>query len=669
MDDTQRLVVSLEARLNKYEKDMARAGKATNDNFQKMERRSTRFSQNMVKSTGRVNTALASTAAKVGSLSKLSGFNVFTAGAVAALAPVLSISAALMKARDAVTDFDKIAKNAKATGLDSDFYQGLIHGADLAGVGVEELNVGMIAFIRNSGLAAVGQGELAGKLKELNPELLKQLQNAKTQEERFRLVADAVKSATTETQKAAIASAAFGRNGARMVELLKNGADGLDAMATEARHLGLVIDRDVLAKSEEMNDQLSIATRIMDAEFKKALVDLAPVLVSTARLAADVAGAIRQIVDAMKGLESKSKAGLLETLAEKEANLKKAETSTVAGFILRGADGEGLDRLKGEIAGIKAELKSRAIDELRGGLNRQTAELQRKPDDIPDEGNGRSTSRNRAAESALREAAAVKDLIADLQAERNEIGMSDVERDRSRALRRAGTAATEEQRQEIGRLIGAINVEKEAQQQAADTATFFKDSAFQAFSDLIPTIETGNTALDGFINRLIEAVAQAALLGEGPLAGMFGGTGAGILGAIFGFADGGYTGDGGRDQPAGIVHRGEFVMSKRATQNIGIERLNALHGSALRGFATGGYVGAAPSILKPDFQPANQNVAQTISINAPITIEGSAGTPDQNDDLAKKMSRQLEGTMRGVVVDELARQMRPGNLLDRRRRS
>ncbi|AKI01436.1 hypothetical protein IMCC20628_02740 [Hoeflea sp. IMCC20628] len=668
MEDTQRLVVSLEARLTKYEKDMARAGKATNDNFQKMERRSTRFSQNMVKSTGRVNTALASTAARVGSLSKLSGFNVFTAGAVAALAPVLSISAALMKARDAVTSFDKIAKNAKATGLDSDFYQGLIHGADLAGVGVDELNAGMVAFIRNSGLAAVGQGELAGKLKELNPELLKQLQSAKTQEERFRLVADAVKAVTSETQKAAIASAAFGRNGARMVELLKDGADGLDAMATEARRLGLVIDRDVLAKSEAMNDQLSIATRIMDAEFKKALVDLAPVLVSTARLAADVAGAIRQIVDAMKGLETKSKAGLLEMLAEKEANLKKAETSSVAGFILSGADGEGLDRLKGEIAGIKAELKSRAIDELRGGLNRQTAELQRKPDDIPDTGNGRSTSRNKAAEAALREAAAVTDLITDLQAERNEIGMSDVERDKSRTLRRAGTGATAEQRQEIGRLIEAINVEKEAQQQAADTAAFFKDSTYQAFTDLIPTIETGNAALDGFINRLIEAVAQAALLGEGPLAGMFGGTGAGIIGALFGFAGGGYTGDGDKNQPAGIVHRGEFVMSKRATKNIGIDRLTALHGSALRGFADGGYVGTAPSILKPDFQPANQNVAQTISISAPITIEGSAGTPDQNDDLAKKMQRELEGTMRGVVADELRVQMRPGNMLNNGKR-
>ncbi|OCP21895.1 MULTISPECIES: tape measure protein [unclassified Ensifer] len=52
-----------------------------------------------------------------------------------------------------------------------------------------------------------------------------------------------------------------------------------------------------------------------------------------------------------------------------------------------------------------------------------------------------------------------------------------------------------------------------------------------------------------------------------------------------------------------------------------------------------------------------------VSINAPVTVNASGGTPEQNTDLAKQISSQIEGTMRGVVVDELSRQMRPGNLL------
>ncbi|QIG69084.1 tail tape measure protein [Rhizobium phage RHph_N1_15] len=55
--------------------------------------------------------------------------------------------------------------------------------------------------------------------------------------------------------------------------------------------------------------------------------------------------------------------------------------------------------------------------------------------------------------------------------------------------------------------------------------------------------------------------------------------------------------------------------------------------------------------------------SQAINISAPVTVNANGGTPEQNADLAKQIGAQMEGTMRGVVVDELARQMRPGNML------
>lgn len=60
-----------------------------------------------------------------------------------------------------------------------------------------------------------------------------------------------------------------------------------------------------------------------------------------------------------------------------------------------------------------------------------------------------------------------------------------------------------------------------------------------------------------------------------------------------GFADGGYTGDGAKYEAAGIVHRGEFVMSKEATNRIGVGTLTRM----LKGYADGGYVGSTvPSV-------------------------------------------------------------------------
>ncbi len=58
------------------------------------------------------------------------------------------------------------------------------------------------------------------------------------------------------------------------------------------------------------------------------------------------------------------------------------------------------------------------------------------------------------------------------------------------------------------------------------------------------------------------------------------------------FARGGYTGDGGKYEPAGTVHKGEFVFSKEATRAIGVGNLTAMHNKA-KGYADGGPVGIA----------------------------------------------------------------------------
>jgi lambda family phage tail tape measure protein len=59
-----------------------------------------------------------------------------------------------------------------------------------------------------------------------------------------------------------------------------------------------------------------------------------------------------------------------------------------------------------------------------------------------------------------------------------------------------------------------------------------------------------------------------------------------------GFSRGGYTGEGGQFEPAGIVHKGEFVLKKSATQRIGVNNLERLND----GYANGGYVGNAASM-------------------------------------------------------------------------
>src|SRR5690606_367241 len=67
-----------------------------------------------------------------------------------------------------------------------------------------------------------------------------------------------------------------------------------------------------------------------------------------------------------------------------------------------------------------------------------------------------------------------------------------------------------------------------------------------------------------------------------------------------GHAEGGYTGPGGKYEPAGIVHRGEYVIPKKhVNQTTGLPDLNYVQSlqrskpASTPGYASGGFVGGA----------------------------------------------------------------------------
>ncbi|ENF6052323.1 phage tail tape measure protein, partial [Escherichia coli] len=86
-------------------------------------------------------------------------------------------------------------------------------------------------------------------------------------------------------------------------------------------------------------------------------------------------------------------------------------------------------------------------------------------------------------------------------------------------------------------------------------------------------------AMVGIVGSIGSAIGGA--VGGGASAS--GGTAIQAAAAKFHFATGGFTGTGGKYEPAGIVHRGEFVFTKEATSRIGVGNLYRL----MRGYATG----------------------------------------------------------------------------------
>lgn len=126
-------------------------------------------------------------------------------------------------------------------------------------------------------------------------------------------------------------------------------------------------------------------------------------------------------------------------------------------------------------------------------------------------------------------------------------------------------------------------------------------SALSGLSDqLTEFLTTGKASFKDFassiIGMIVKMIAQMVIFNT--LSGLMPGGGGGgsfsfanMLGgggkAAKGYANGGYTGDGGKYEPKGIVHGGEFVFTKEATRRIGTRNLYKL----MRGYANGGVVG------------------------------------------------------------------------------
>ncbi|MRF06238.1 phage tail tape measure protein [Escherichia coli] len=124
----------------------------------------------------------------------------------------------------------------------------------------------------------------------------------------------------------------------------------------------------------------------------------------------------------------------------------------------------------------------------------------------------------------------------------------------------------------------------------------------------------------------------------------------GSIGSAIGFAGGGFTGTGGKYEPAGIVHRGEFVFTKEATSRIGVGNLYRL----MRGYADGGYVGGAGSqaqMRRAEGINFNQNNHVVIQNDGP---NGQAGP---------QMLKAVYDMARKGAQDELRLQLRDGGML------
>lgn len=168
-----------------------------------------------------------------------------------------------------------------------------------------------------------------------------------------------------------------------------------------------------------------------------------------------------------------------------------------------------------------------------------------------------------------------------------------------------------------------------------------------SFADMTRSI------LQNLVQMAIQAaITKAAMSFMSIFGGGFGGATASVGGnaagglKMPGFADGGYTGPGGRLQEAGVVHKGEYVINAESTKKIGLPYLNKLNG-----YANGGLVGGSSGA------PAGTG-GSVGDIYVTVNTEGGVNTKGGG-----QQGAALGNLIGQVVRSTILKEQMPGGLL------
>lgn len=294
MSDGERLVVMLEARISEFEKRMAKAERTGTGSYRKLRSGSSSatraMEQDMLRSSSRINQALATTSAGVGSFAKA-----FAGGLVGGI--VGAAFAGFSRNVDGVIrQVAQIGDEAKRAGVEVEAFQqwGYVARQNRIDIGAltdgfKELNLRADEFV------VTGKGSAAEAFQRLGytaNDLKQKLQDPSN----LMLEIIGRLEGLDKAAQIRIADELFGGTGGeRFVELLSQGEAGIRKVMGEAKSAGVVIDAELVQRADELDKRFAAIQERLAGGFKAAVV--------TAGEAVLGAGGAGQLSELMHDLE------------------------------------------------------------------------------------------------------------------------------------------------------------------------------------------------------------------------------------------------------------------------------------------------------------------------------------------------------------------------------
>jgi len=205
---------------------------------------------------------------------------------LAAIAVFQQLATSVKAAADRMGD---LADAADSIGITTDALQELRYAAQMSGIQQDTLQKALVALSKNLGDAAGGGSAAKDSLNALglSASQLASVPLPKSLE----IIADRIAAVENPMQRATLAADLFGKSGVQMINMLSDGSDGLARMREEAQAMGVVINEDIIRQAQEAGDKLDAMSSVISANLSVALINLAPILISTAQAIAGLTAA------------------------------------------------------------------------------------------------------------------------------------------------------------------------------------------------------------------------------------------------------------------------------------------------------------------------------------------------------------------------------------------
>ncbi|MBN9333857.1 hypothetical protein [Devosia sp.] len=468
--------------------------------------------------------------------------------AIGAAAGAAAFGAAVVKAS---RDVAEMAAQAKMAGVNVEDFQRLKYAAEQNQVGVDALADGLKELnLRADEFIVTGQGSAAEAFYRLGyraDELKTKLSDPAAL---FTEIIARLGQLDTAAQIRISDELFGGSGGEQFIRLLDGGAEGIKRLGDEAERLGLVVGTENVAAMVQFDATMKRVGNVVNGFMTQLAVGATPELDRLARKLSDpqfvtgsqqmagaIVGAVNQIIEAVS-------AGI-GWLGQLQRTITWMGSHDMFGNPIKEDPNSDASRLAMYRAmwstrdDINSGNMSAPSDDFYRGI---FADPTATSPTIPPGLSGLGFTSGLGQEQVDK----AKELIASLRDELGILRETDPVQQRLLGMRENLAKATDAQRLEAENLIRTIYEETRAWESAQQAGQFFGDQLLSSIEALRTGSKSLTEVLNDVVNALAQAVLQSMLLGQGPLAGIFGtaspgGGLGGMLGGLFSgfFAKGG----------------------------------------------------------------------------------------------------------------------------------